>query len=163
MTKTKINNCSRFLLFGINEGRYALPVHAIERVIRAVEVTPLPKAPEIVIGVINIEGDIIGVVSIRRRFCHPEQETRVTDQFIIAHTSMRRVALVVDFVTDVVEVSGQDIVKAERILSGLSYIEGAVRRKDGLILISDLDRLLSLDEEKVLDKAVGNIQKDEKE
>lgn len=55
--------------------RYALSLAQVERVIRAVEITPLPQAPEIITGVINVRGRVIPVVDIRKRFRLPVRES----------------------------------------------------------------------------------------
>lgn len=59
---------SKLVAFSLDEPRYALHLSAVERVVRAVETMPLPKAPEIVLGVINMQGQIIPVVDVRQRF-----------------------------------------------------------------------------------------------
>ena len=77
-----------------------------------------------------------------------------SDQFIIAHTAKRTVALVVDTVSGIVALSEQEVIAAEKILSGLEYIKGVVKLEDGIVPIHDLDRFLSLEEEKTLDDAL---------
>jgi purine-binding chemotaxis protein CheW len=131
-----------------------LQLAAVERVVRMVEVTPLPKAPQIVLGVINAQGRIIPVVDIRRRFRLPERDIRLSDHLLIARTARRTVALALDAVTGIVERSAQAVITAEEILPGLEYVEGVMKLGDGLILIHDLDTLLSLEEEQTLDAAL---------
>jgi purine-binding chemotaxis protein CheW len=140
--------------FNLDEQRYALHLTAVERVVRMVEITPLPKAPQIVLGVINIQGLIIPVVDIRRRFRIPARDIRLSDHLLIARTARRTVALALDAVTGIVERSAQAVITAEEILPGLEYVEGVMKLDDGLILIHDLDTLLSLEEEQTLDAAL---------
>lgn len=133
----------------------ALPLPFVERVVRAVYLTPLPDAPEIVLGVVNLAGRIIPAVNMRRRFRLPEREIALTDQLVIAHTAQRSVALVTDTVGGISEYVESDIVDAETILPGLEYIEGVVKLGDGLVLIHNLDRFLSLEEAVSLDRAMA--------
>lgn len=135
--------------------RIALPLSGVERVIRAVYVTPLPGAPAIVCGMVNVQGRVIPVVNMRRRFRLPEREMALTDRIVIAHTAQHPVALVADSVSGVLEHAGPDSVDAETILPGLEYVDGVVKLDDGLILIHDLDRFLSLDEAEALDRAMA--------
>lgn len=135
--------------------RIALPLSVVERVIRAVYVTPLPGAPAIVSGVANLQGRVIPVVNMRRRFRLPEREMALTDRLVIAHTAQRAVALVADSVSGVIEHAAPDRVDAETILPGLEYVDGVVKLDDGLILIHDLGRFLSLDEAEALDQAMA--------
>jgi len=148
------NMQGRVAVFTLGDQRYALPLSAVERVVRVVEVTPLPQAPDIVLGVVNVQGRIIPVVNPRRRFRLPERDIALSDQLVIAHTTRRPVALVVDAVTGVLEYSGREAVGARDIVPGMEYVEGVVKMADGLVLIHDLDRFLSLDEVTALDRAI---------
>lgn len=144
----------RYVVFILEGQHYALHLSAVDRTVRMVHITPLIKAPDIVLGIVNIQGQVTPVINVRRRFGLPEREIALTDQLIVAHTARRPVALVADAVMDVVECSGQSMVTAESILPEAEYLEGVVKFKDGLILIHDLDTFLSLEEENSLDRAL---------
>jgi purine-binding chemotaxis protein CheW len=145
----------QIVVFSLDESRYALFLSAVERVIRAVEITPLPKAPEIVLGVINFHGQIIPVVDIRPCFHLPAREMSIDDRFIIARTSRRLVALVVNSIADVRELTDREMVTVEQVLPGAEYIRGVAKLEDNLVLICDLDQFLSFDEEQVLNAALA--------
>ena len=142
------------LAFALERQRYALPLSSVKRVIRAVEITALPKAPDIVLGVINVRGRVIPVVDVRKRFGLPKREMGLNDQLIIAETPKRPVALFADRVDGVFKIDKRDVIKAERILPGTSYVERVVKLADDLLLIHDLSRFLALDEEKALSEAL---------
>jgi purine-binding chemotaxis protein CheW len=149
-----MNKLSPFVIFCLDNQKYALPLPDVKRVVRALEIKPLPKAPEIVLGVIRIEGQIIPVINIRKRFRLPEREIDPKDRFIIADTSKNLVALVVDDVRGVKKSKREEKVKAEKILPGIKYIEGVVKLDDDMAFIHDLGKFLSLEEEKKLDDAI---------
>jgi purine-binding chemotaxis protein CheW len=151
---TTVGATGQLVVFLLEGQRYALRLAAVERVVRAVEITPLPQAPEIVLGMINVEGRIVPVVNMRNRFGRPERAIELSDQFIIARTSRRAVALVVDSVNEVVACTEAQVVAAEKILPGLEHVEGVLKLPDGMILLHDLDRFLSLDEEQALAEAL---------
>jgi len=157
-----MNKSIQIVVFTIDAQRYALHLHAVERIIRVVEITPLPKAPDIVLGIVNVEGQIIPVVNIRKRFRLPERELNLSDVLIIAQIPRRTVALVADDASGVIEGSGQDITEAKEILPRMEYVKGVVKLKDGLILINDLESFLSLEEEKALDDAMAKKPKGKK-
>ncbi|TAK42465.1 MAG: purine-binding chemotaxis protein CheW [Betaproteobacteria bacterium] len=136
--------------------RYGLPLASVERVVRSVEITPLPKAPEIVLGVINVRGRVIAVVDVRKRFRLPQRETALSDSLVIARTPARAVALLADAVTGVVECAENEAVPAPAIVPGMEYVEGVAKLGDGMVLIHDLARFLSLDEERRLDEAIAH-------
>jgi len=152
--KQSDQNQNQIVVFTLDEQRCALYLSVVERVVRVVEITPLPKAPEIVLGVINVQGRIIPVIDIRLRFGLPAREMQLDDQFIIARTPRRTVALAVDAVSDVLELEDSEIVSAEQAIPFAEHIQGVAKTRDDIILIYDLDRFLSLDEERLLDEAL---------
>lgn len=151
-----MKNLNHLIVFALDRQRYALPLPVVDRVVRMVAITPLPKAPDIVLGVVNIQGRVIPVIDMRRRFRLPEREIALTDQLVVAHTVRRPVALVADAVQDVITCAEQSLITAENILPQVKYVEGVVKLTDGLILIHDLDKFLSLEEESSLDQALEN-------
>jgi len=144
----------QLVVFYLDGQRYGLRLSTVERVVRAVEVTPLPAAPEIVLGVINVEGRIIPVVNVRRRFRLPEKETSLSDHLIIARTARRKVALVADSVSGIVDAPSAVVIDASEILPQIEYVEGVAKLEDGMALIHDLDRFLSLEENRALDEVI---------
>ena len=157
MTESMVdmNHC---VVFTLDERFYGVRLSVVARVLRAVEITPLPKAPPIVIGVINLGGRIIPVVNIRRRFQLPERELELSDQFIVAmalgrdshENGGRLLALAVDAVVGVRDLSTKVTTAAETILPGLEHLEGVAKTNEGLVLIHNLGTFLSLEEESAL-------------
>ena len=142
------------VVFTLDNQRYALPLERVSRAIRVVAITPLPEAPAIVLGIIDLGGVVIPVIDTRARFNHPARGVRLSDHLTVADTGMRTVALLVDESMGVMDASPECLVPAGDILPGLEVIEGAVKLGDGLILIHDLERLLSLEEQDAIDRAL---------
>jgi purine-binding chemotaxis protein CheW len=155
MSGVPLKEDMQIVVFSLDEPHYALDLSVVVRIVRAVEITPLPKAPEIVLGVINVHGQIVPVVDIRKRFRLPEHEMDLDDRFIIACTSRRLVALLVDDVISVQRLRNRIIASAEGDLPFAEYIKGVVEVGEDLILIYDLDQFLSLDEKQKLEKALS--------
>jgi purine-binding chemotaxis protein CheW len=141
-------------VFSLDGGRYALPLASVQRIVRAAEVTPLPSAPAIVLGALDVEGDVLPVFNIRRRLGLPERDIDPADQFVIARSAHRRVVLVIDAAYGVVDRLPSDTISAQHIVTGLEHIHGVMRLPDGLALIHDLDRFLSAEESRALDEAL---------
>ncbi|MEK7862419.1 MAG: chemotaxis protein CheW, partial [Chloroflexota bacterium] len=117
----------QLVVFMLDDRRYGLPLSAVERVVRMVDVTLLPKAPQIVLGVVNVQGRVIPVVDLRRRFRLPERDFALTDQLVIARTARRPVALAADAVSGVLEYSAREAAGARDIVPGIEYVEGVVK------------------------------------
>jgi purine-binding chemotaxis protein CheW len=147
-------NSRQLVVFALDEQRYALRLSAVEQIVRVVEIAPLPQAPGIILGIVNIQGRIAPVFHIRKRFHLPEREIDLSDHLIVARTAKRIVALVADTVIGVVTRADEEMTTAERIFSGLDYVEGVMQLDDGLVFIHDLDTFLSVEEEKTLEQAM---------
>lgn len=143
------------VVFALDQGRYALALECVERAVRMVEVTPLPKTPEIVCGIVNVRGRLVPVINLRRRFGLPERATQLGDHLLIARSATRTLAMIVDTVSGVAECDAVEVVASASVVPGTDYIQGIAKLADGMVLIHDLDRFLSLDEAQSLDQALA--------
>ena len=148
-----ITDTSYFLVFGVAEMTHALALSVVDKVELAVEVTPFPEAPRVVIGAINWRGQILPVLSMRRRLRVPERSVIASDRIIIVQSSRRRLGLMVDEIIGVRQIQRRDFTSAESLSDGLGCLAGATRDNDGLVLIHDLELFLSQEDE----KALGNL------
>ncbi|MEA1652132.1 chemotaxis protein CheW [Nitrospirillum sp. BR 11164] len=148
---------SAFLLrFDLDGQAYGLPLAMVERAVRAVAVTPLPGAPGLVRGVINLQGQVVPVMDVRRRFGLDSRPLSLSDHMIVARGLRRTVVLLVDSVVGTVAGAPVDWVSAQGVVPGADdAIVGVVRLSDGLLLIHDLDRFLSAAEEEQLAHALA--------
>lgn len=150
---------SHLLIFTLEGLRYALRLDAVEKVVRAAAITPLPHAPEIVLGILDLQGQIIPVINLRKRFRLPEREISSEDQFIVARTEKLTLALAVDCADGVLEQIDHAVTAPEEIVTGTLFLEGVTRTEAGLILIHDLERLLFHAEEELLAQALEQVQR----
>ncbi|MCG3147873.1 MAG: Chemotaxis protein CheW [Verrucomicrobiae bacterium] len=151
-----MNRSGHIVVFALDEQRVALPLSVVERVVRAVEVTPLPIAWTIVLGAINFHGQILPVFNLRRRLRLPDREMELSDHIIIAKTARRLVALVVDAAVGVLACPEKEIVPPEAIVPGIAdLVSGVVKQPNGMIFIHDLDRFLSLAETQQLEAVLA--------
>ena len=149
-----MRHAAHWVLFFLDGGRYALPLAVVERVVRAAQITPLPGAPAAVLGAIDIAGQVLPVFNLRQRFELPERALRPADHFLIARLAERTVVLVIDTPGGLIDGALHSVVDANEITEGLPHIRGVIVREDGLVLIHDLDRLLSAGEARSLDAAL---------
>jgi purine-binding chemotaxis protein CheW len=138
------------LLFWLAGQRHGLALAHVERVVPAVEVTPLPGAPEAVLGAIDVAGEVLPVYSARRRVALPQAPVAPADQMVLAHTARRRVALLVDSV----EGLGECELPPAPASGELESLRGVWRCDDGLLLIHDLDHFLAAGEDRQLEAAL---------
>src|SRR6185503_6782634 len=96
---------NQYVVFTIDRHRFALRLSDVRRVVRMVELTAVPEAPPFIAGMINVQGELLAVVNLRRRFQLRDREPGINDQLIIATARGRTVALIADAVMGVIEES----------------------------------------------------------
>lgn len=156
---SEIQNIEKILVFHLDQGKYALESSCVERVIPMVEITPLPKSPEIVLGIVNFHGEIVPVFDVRKRFRLKVRKINPDDFLIVAHATKRKVALIVDSLDGVRTLQPGQTTKTDLSVPFSDYLSGVVKTEEGLILIHDLDLFLAMDEEKALQKSINTMVK----
>jgi purine-binding chemotaxis protein CheW len=148
---------SQLVVFTLDDQQYALELANVERVVRAVEITHLPDAPDSILGVINFEGRVIPVVNTRKRLGLAERDLELHDLFIIARDHGRSVAFVGDEVKPVLEMQVDQVISAEKVLPRAGYVEGVAKVDQGMILILAVSKVLSLEERRQLQTAMAGM------
>ena len=134
--------------------RYGLAMDDVREVAHAVTISPLPKAPAIVEGVINVRGTVTAVLDIRGRFGHPAKPLAPGDHLVLAHAGDRDVAIRVDRAVELVALDSTDVEEATKSVPRAEYVAGVAKLPDGLVLIHDLATFLSEAEAMELDEAL---------
>jgi purine-binding chemotaxis protein CheW len=150
MTKFSGPQTRHVLVFSLDANHYALPLSVVDRVIRLVEITPLPKAPDFISGIINVHGLILPVIDLRRRLGLLSRALTLEDRVIIARDSRRTMGILADSIVGVPELSDREFICAKTELPYVEGLQGLAKIDDELVLIYDLDRFLSFDQETVL-------------
>jgi purine-binding chemotaxis protein CheW len=143
------------LIFEIGERRMGLGLSAVREVLRAVAIAPLPKAPPIVEGVINVRGAVVPVLDIRRRFGMVAAPLSVDHHFVVANAGPRVVALRVDRAIELMMFDDESLEELDGIFAARHHVAGVAKLPDGLLVIHDLETFLDVDEGRRLDSAVS--------
>lgn len=143
------------VVFRLDGLRYGVPLASVQQVVPMLAISHLPEEPEIALGVINLRGQVIPVLDIRRRFGLPTREYTLNAQLLVVQTERRIVAFPVDEVQGVEEHRLDRVTPSQRVLPGLSQVVGIVSLENDLLFIHDVDAFLSLDEEQQLHIALG--------
>lgn len=154
-----MSKTNHFIVFNIEDKGFALPLESVERVVRAVEVTVLPEVPAIVRGIINYKGTVLPVIDIRSRFHLPEVEIHLNHQFIITRSARGPIALLVDTVTGNIEKSTADIIPPSTLIDSVEFIKSILKLDDGVMLIPDIDNILTPKESSALTEALKKADK----
>lgn len=118
---------SDLVAFRINDRQFALPLAVVERIVQVVGMTPLPNAPDMVLGVINVQGEIMPVIGVHERFGMPVRDIALSDCLILTRTTNLSVALLVDTVTGVIAPLKEGVDKIETLLPRCLYRKSGTR------------------------------------
>jgi purine-binding chemotaxis protein CheW len=146
------------LVFRTGPLRFGLDVSSIQRVVPACEVEPLPGAPASVTGIVTMDGAVVAVVDPIIAF-YPERPTRLgmTSRFLLVNTDSRKLALIADAVDGVERWETGSRVGSGNLPASIEQLKGVAAAPDGLIYISDPDRLLSKSDELQLSTAFAGL------
>jgi purine-binding chemotaxis protein CheW len=138
----------QFVTFILMDETYGINVMQVQEVLRVTEIAPVPGAPDYVLGIINLRGNVVTVIDTRTRFGLPSTEMDDASRIIVIESEKQVVGILVDAVAEVVELSESDIDVAPNVGTEESsrYIQGVATREDGLLILVDLNKLLT-DEE----------------
>lgn len=144
------------LVFELDQRRCGLPLGGVREVLRAVRVMPLPSAPEVIEGVIDLRGEIVPVLDVRARFGLPRRPLEPSDHLVVTRVRQRVVVLRVDRALDLKRVRDEDVAAVADITPAAPRVAGVARLPDGLIVIHDLPAFLSEAESATLDVAMAS-------
>ncbi|HTO22102.1 MAG TPA: chemotaxis protein CheW [Spirochaetia bacterium] len=140
----------RYVSFALGEGRYCVPVEQVLQIMRLEGLIEIPKPPPFVLGVLNLRGDIIPVVSLRARLELPREKVARASpdprkrRVVITRVNGKPYGLDVDEVREIVEIEdGAVSTDSTTVFGGRAdFLVGIARHEDGLYLVLDLPRVL---------------------
>ena len=145
---------NQLISFKVGNEEYGLDILRVKEVIRIREITRLPKAPSFVKGIINLRGDVIPIIDLRDKFGLEHQEYTDMTRVIVVDVDEKLVGMVVDAASQVVRIPADQIDPPPPIVGGLSteYIKGVGKIDERLVILLQIDRILSTEEKLELEK-----------
>ena len=142
----------QLVTFSIGEEEFGVDILKVQEIIRTMEITKVPKAPVFVEGVINLRGKVIPIIDLRKRFGLSAREHDKDTRIIVIEMTTMIVGFVVDSVSEVLRIPANTVEPPPPVVSGLEseYIKGVGKLQDRLLIMLDLDRLLSHEEKEAL-------------
>ena len=138
----------QWVTYKLGEETYGINVMQVQEVLRHTEIAPVPGAPEYVLGIINLRGNVVTVIDTRARFGLEPTEVSDNSRIVIIESDEQVVGILVDSVAEVVYLRSSDIDSAPNVGTEESakFIQGVSNRDGELLILVDLNKLLS-DEE----------------
>ena len=148
---------NEYVVSEVDTVKFALPSVAVDRVERAVMLTPVPEAPAPVLGVVNDAGIVVPVLGLRGRLGNVERDVVPSDRLVFSSANGRRIALLVDHISDVIEVDAETAQSADEVWKGVSFLKSFAGVGADVILVQDLGALLDSDQERDLTTALASM------
>ena len=144
----KTGSRHRYLTFFLKEELYGIGIERVEEIIAMMKITAVPKTPEYVRGVMNLRGNIIPVVDMRKKFDMPIQEENMYTAIVIVAIEGTSIGFIVDTVEEVTQISEESISEAPRFGSGIdtSFISQMAQQNEKVIMLLDLAKIFDMQE-----------------
>lgn len=140
----------QLVVFAMAKELYGVAIESVHEIVKVPDITQVPDAPGYFVGVINLRGKIIPVIDLRKRLSLQGQERTKSSRVLITENERRLVGLLVDAVSEVLKVPPDAVEEPPEMISsiGVQYITGVVKREPRLIIVLELQKVLSIEDMK---------------
>ena len=141
--------------FYLGEEEFGVDIQNIREINRMVDITRVPRTPDFVVGVINLRGNVIPVINMRKRFGLPEKDSDKSTRIVVVEVYNKTIGILVDGVSEVLRIPAGIIEPPPDIVSGIhtKYIEGVAKLQDRLLILLNLEKVLTSGEAGEMDEA----------
>lgn len=151
-TKKTEGSSIQLVTFLLGNAEYGIDIMQAQSIIKMDKITLIPNAPDFVEGVINLRGNVIPVIDLKKRFHLEESEGESNTGIIIVKVGEVEMGIIIDTISKVIYLSEDKVQPPPPVFAGIGqkYIKGVGKVGDKLLIILDLDKLLSMDEQDLL-------------
>jgi purine-binding chemotaxis protein CheW len=138
----------QYVTFKLDEETYGINVMQIQEVLRYTEIAPVPGAPDYVLGIINLRGNVVTVIDTRKRFGLSEAEVSDHTRIVVIEVDGQVVGILVDSVAEVVYLRQSEVESAPNVGNDESakFIQGVCNKNGELIILVEFEKLMSEEE-----------------
>jgi purine-binding chemotaxis protein CheW len=142
----------QLVVFRLGMEEYGVPITQVKEIIHFSKPTRIPRAPNFIEGVINLRGKIIPVLDLNKRFGLETTDYGDQARIVVVEINEHTVGVIVDEVSEVLRLSTNNIEPPPAIIAGITanYLHGVGKLDDRLLILLDLNKILTVDEQKEL-------------
>lgn len=142
----------QLVVFKLDKEEYGVDIMQVQEISPYQKLTKVPNSPAFVDGIVNLRGDVIPIVSLKKKFNLADTEITELTRLIVINNGNRRTGFVVDDASEVITVSDKDVEEAPPMVVGADrkYIQGVGKIGNRILIILDLHKLLTEEEENQL-------------
>jgi purine-binding chemotaxis protein CheW len=150
-----VKDLKQFVTFVIANESYGVPVLKVQEIIGMTEIVHVPNCPDFMKGVINLRGSVVPVIDMRMRFNMEERQYDMFTVIIIVEVKDMLVGMIVDTVSDVLDIPTSEIQKTPSFAVKIDtdFIEGIGQINDHLVIILNIENILSAEEAVALERS----------
>lgn len=143
-----ISGLQQLVSFKLGSEEYGVQIMRVQEIIRVQEITKVPQMPDFIEGVINLRGNVIPVIDLRKRFDMESKSHDDGTRIIVVNVEDRIIGVVVDSVEEVQRIDSAQVDPPPLIVQGIGrdYIQGVCRLENRLLILLDLDKVLAQSE-----------------
>ena len=165
----KIKEEVQLVVFKIGEEEFGVEINQVREIVKLVSITRMPKAPVFIEGVVNLRGQIITVIDLAKRLELPSTGKTDSTRIMVVEVGEDTVGMIVDSVSEVLRLSTDNIEDTPSLIDTEvheQYLRGVGKSEDRLLILLDLNEVLSTEEIKHMSKHVermkDSVKKEEK-
>ena len=136
----------KLVIFKILDKEYALDVKSVIQVVRSRPIIPIPQSLDFVEGVIAWQGKVIPLINLRKKFMLGDAQSSLRSRFIILKFNQHSMGIIVDSVTEVLNIDQASIEQVDEVLKEATYLMGVLKSAQRIILLMDAEKLFSGEE-----------------
>lgn len=150
----RVPDVNRYLEFNLGDERFAIPLLTVKEVIAVPETTKVPFTPDYFLGVMNLRGQVLSVIDLRRRMGITPRGANSETAVIITDLGFTHLGVVVDSINRVLAVEGNDFAPPPEIEKNVKtdFVTGCYKSDKNLVLFLDVNKILDHDEKELLAK-----------
>jgi len=139
---------TQLVSFKVSDEEFGIDILQVQEIIRMLPIAIVPSAPNFVKGVIDLRGEVIPIIDMRKRFKLPSIPYNNETRIIVVHNHTFTVGFIVDAVCEVIRISESAIEKPPAVVNGdcSNYIIGVSKLEKGLLILLDLNGLINIEE-----------------
>jgi purine-binding chemotaxis protein CheW len=148
----------QIVVFDLAGETYGADIHAVREIVRMQEITSIPQAPPAIEGVINLRGQVNPIMDLRKRFGLTASEETKDSRIVVVDIGEQEVGLIVDAVAEVNRIPAEAIEAPSSVVTspGTDYISGIAKFEGSMIILLDLDKVLSATELSLMNESIAS-------
>ena len=155
----------QLVVFAIGNEEFGVEIGQVREIVRLVQITYLPKAPEFIEGVVNLRGQVLPVIDLAKRLGISSHLRTEATRIVVIEVENNTVGMIVDSVSEVLRLSSEDVDEVPMLVDTEipeHYIRGVGKLKDRLLVLLDLDKILTPEEVLHVERQVKSISNQDK-